>query len=154
MVPRSRFLGVRHCGHDGGRLLSATRVLPRSDSAPGGSSCLRSRSSGRAFASLSLLTPRLWHLYATFVILGMVANGTAQMAYARTVSSWFARRRGVALAVVMTGGAVGAMVLPPVAQSLIDSDGLARRKRAARDHGARRRFAHCAGLRTRTSVRA
>jgi hypothetical protein len=78
---------------------------------------------GSAFASLSLLTPRLWHLYAIFVILGMVANGTAQMAYARTVSSWFARRRGVGLAVVMSGGAVGAMVLPPVAQSLIDSMG-------------------------------
>jgi MFS family permease len=78
---------------------------------------------GSAFASLSLLTPRLWHLYAIFVILGMVANGTAQMAYARTVSSWFARRRGVALAVVMSGGAIGAMVLPPVAQTLIDSIG-------------------------------
>jgi MFS family permease len=78
---------------------------------------------GSAFASLSLLTPRLWHLYAIFVILGMVANGTAQMAYARTVSSWFVRRRGVALAVVMSGGAIGAIVLPPVAQSLIDSIG-------------------------------
>jgi MFS family permease len=75
---------------------------------------------GSAFASLSLLTRRLWHIYAIFVILGMVANGSAQMAYARTVSSWFARRRGVALAVVMSGGAVGAMVLLPVAQSLID----------------------------------
>jgi MFS family permease len=78
---------------------------------------------GCAFASLSLLTPRLWHLYAIFVILGMVANGTAQMAYARAVSSWFGQRRGVALAVVMSGGAIGAMVLPPVAQSLIDSIG-------------------------------
>ena len=35
---------------------------------------------GCAFASLSLLTPRLWHLYAVFVILGVVGNGTAQMA--------------------------------------------------------------------------
>jgi MFS family permease len=35
---------------------------------------------GCAFASLSLLTPRLWHLYAVFFVLGVVGNGTAQMA--------------------------------------------------------------------------
>ena len=74
---------------------------------------------GVAFASLSLLTPRLWHLYATFAVLGMVANGTAQMAYSRAVSSWFERRRGVALALMMSGGAVGAMVLPPLAETLV-----------------------------------
>lgn len=74
---------------------------------------------GCTFASLALLTPRLWHLYAIFVVLGMVANGTAQMAYSRAVSSWFQQRRGLALAVMMCGGAVGAMVLPPTAQALI-----------------------------------
>lgn len=74
---------------------------------------------GMAFASLSLLTPRLWHLYAVFLVLGIVGNGTAQMAYARAVSTWFSSRRGAALALVMAGGAVGAMVLPPVAERLI-----------------------------------
>ena len=74
---------------------------------------------GGTFASLAFMTPRLWHLYAVFVVLGMVANGTAQMAYSRAVSSWFDQRRGMALAVMMCGGAVGAMVLPPLAQSLI-----------------------------------
>ena len=53
---------------------------------------------GCAFASLSLLTPRLWHFYLVFVVLGIVGNGTAQMAYSRAVSSWFDRRRGAALA--------------------------------------------------------
>lgn len=74
---------------------------------------------GCAFASLSLLTPHLWHLYAVFVVLGVVGNGTAQMAYSRAVSSWFERRRGAALALVLSGGAIGAMVLPPVASALI-----------------------------------
>ena len=78
---------------------------------------------GGAFASLSLLTPRLWHLYAIFFVLGVVGNGTAQMAYSRAVSSWFERRRGTALAVVMSGGAVGAIVLPPAAEALIQSVG-------------------------------
>jgi MFS family permease len=74
---------------------------------------------GTAFASLAFLTPHLWHFYLTFLILGVVGNGTAQMAYSRAVSSWFERRRGVALAVMMCGGAVGAMVLPPVAEALV-----------------------------------
>ena len=78
---------------------------------------------GLAFASLSLLTPHLWHLYLVCFVLGVVGNGTAQMAYARAVSSWFDRRRGMALAVVMAGGAVGAMVLPPVTEVLIASVG-------------------------------
>jgi predicted MFS family arabinose efflux permease len=78
---------------------------------------------GCAFASLSLLTPHIWHLYAVFFVLGVVGNGTAQMAYSRAVSSWFARRRGMALAIVMSGGAVGAMVLPPLAEALISRYG-------------------------------
>jgi len=78
---------------------------------------------GCAFASLSLLTPHLWQLYATFFVLGIVGNGTAQMAYTRAVSSWFVARRGMALAVVMSGGAVGAMILPPIATVLIQSVG-------------------------------
>jgi predicted MFS family arabinose efflux permease len=78
---------------------------------------------GCAFASLSLLTPRLWHLYGVFLILGIVGNGTAQMAYSRAVSSWFDRRRGAALAVVLSGGALGAMALPPLAEALIQRVG-------------------------------
>ena len=78
---------------------------------------------GGAFASLSLLTPHLWHLYAIFFVLGIVGNGTAQMAYSRAVSSWFHERRGTALAIVMSGGAVGAIVLPPAAEALIQTVG-------------------------------
>jgi predicted MFS family arabinose efflux permease len=74
---------------------------------------------GTAFASLSVLTPSLWHLYAVFLIIGIVANGTAQMAYTRAVSSWFVSRRGMALAIMLSGGALGAMVWPPIADALI-----------------------------------
>jgi len=45
---------------------------------------------GGAFASLALLTPHLWHLYAVCVVIGIVGNATAQMAYTRAVSSWLA----------------------------------------------------------------
>ena len=74
---------------------------------------------GCAFASLFLLTHHIIQFYATFVVMGLVGNGTAQLAYSQAVSTWFDRRRGTALALLMAGSAIGAMVLPPAAQSLI-----------------------------------
>ncbi len=78
---------------------------------------------GLAFMSLSMLTPSLVHLYATFVVLGVVGNGTTQMGYSRAVSTWFTRRRGTALAWVVGGVGVGSMVFPRLAQLIIDSRG-------------------------------
>jgi predicted MFS family arabinose efflux permease len=78
---------------------------------------------GVAFASLSLLTPSLVHLYATFVVIGTVGNGTTQMGYSRAVSTWFDHRRGLALSLVMAGVGTGAMLFPPLAQRLISGYG-------------------------------
>jgi len=75
------------------------------------------------FASLSLLGDRLVALYATFAVLGAVGNGTAQLAHSRAVASWFIRRRGLALAVIMAGSGTGAMLWPWVAQVLVDRVG-------------------------------
>src|ERR1039458_4110861 len=74
---------------------------------------------GVTFASLGFLTPRLMHLYAIFVVLGAVGNGTTQMGYSRAVSTWFDKRRGLALALVMAGVGTGAMGFPPIAPALI-----------------------------------
>jgi len=74
---------------------------------------------GLAFGSLGFLTPSLAHLYAVFVVLGMFGNGTTQMGYSRAVSTWFDRRRGLALALVMAGVGTGGIILPPLAQWLI-----------------------------------
>jgi MFS family permease len=78
---------------------------------------------GLAFASLALLTPHLPRLYATFVVMGVVGNGTTQMGYSRAVATWFDRRRGLALALVMAGVGTGAIVFPPLAQRLIEAYG-------------------------------
>ena len=45
------------------------------------------------------------------------------MGYARAVSSWFAKRLGLALALVMAGTGLGAIVLPLLAQGLISGPG-------------------------------
>ncbi|MEP6717437.1 MAG: MFS transporter [Terriglobia bacterium] len=78
---------------------------------------------GVGFASLGLLTSHIGQLYGTFVLLGVVGNGTTQMGYSRAVSTWFIRRRGLALSLIMAGSATGAMVFPPLAQALITNIG-------------------------------
>src|SRR5262249_4537287 len=65
---------------------------------------------GLAFASLSLLRGQLVILYATFALSGAAGNGTAQLAHSRAVASWFTRRRGLALAMIMAGSGAGAML--------------------------------------------
>ena len=78
---------------------------------------------GVAFASLGLLTHRLWHLYAVFILMGAVGNGSTQMGYSRAVASWFDRRRGVALSIIMAGVGVGSVVFPVAAQAIIGAFG-------------------------------
>jgi MFS family permease len=78
---------------------------------------------GCAIASLSLLRSGLWQFYATCFVLGVVGNGAAHLAYSRSISTWFQRRLGMALAFVMVGAGLGAMVLPVVAQSIISRSG-------------------------------
>src|SRR5580658_7821283 len=76
-----------------------------------------------ALASLSRLGPNIRQFYLTFFVLGLVANGTAQFAYARTVLSWFHKHRGLALALVLTGSGVGSILIPPLTQWTITHHG-------------------------------
>jgi MFS family permease len=78
---------------------------------------------GLGFASLGLLTPQLWHLYSVFFVIGVVGNGTTQMGFSGAVSSWFMECRVRALALIMAGAGLGSIVLPPMAQALIDAYG-------------------------------
>jgi predicted MFS family arabinose efflux permease len=76
-----------------------------------------------ALASLSRLGSNISQFYLTFFVLGLVANGTAQFAYARTVLSWFHKHRGLALALVLTGSGVGSILIPPLTQWMIEHHG-------------------------------
>jgi predicted MFS family arabinose efflux permease len=76
-----------------------------------------------ALASLSRMGPDIKRFYVTFFLLGLVANGTAQFAYARTMLSWFTRHRGFALALILTGSGVGSILIPPATQWMISHQG-------------------------------
>ncbi len=78
---------------------------------------------GCAIASLALLRPGLTQFYVICFVLGLVGNGAAHLAFSRSISTWFHRRLGMALAFVMAGAGMGAMILPVVAQSIISHSG-------------------------------
>lgn len=75
-----------------------------------------------AFASLALISS-LAALYLAYVVLGIVGNGTAHLAWARVISSSFDKQRGLALAAMMAGVGAGAIGIPPLATWLVGSFG-------------------------------
>lgn len=78
---------------------------------------------GCSIASLALLRPGIWQFYATCIVLGLVGNGAAHLAYSRSISTWFQQRLGTALAFVMLGAGLGAMILPVLAQTIVTRSG-------------------------------
>ena len=78
---------------------------------------------GVSFASLSLLTSKLAHFYALFLIMGVVGGGTTSIAYVGVLSRWFDRRRGIAIGLALTGNGLSAFMMPSLAQFLVDSVG-------------------------------
>jgi MFS family permease len=78
---------------------------------------------GCAIASMAFLRSGLWQFYLTCIVLGLVGNGAAHLAYSRSISTWFDRRLGTALAFVMVGAGLGAMILPVFAQAIISRAG-------------------------------
>jgi MFS family permease len=71
------------------------------------------------YASMALLTPHLARFYLSFFLIGLVGAGTSFLGYSRVISTWFDRRRGLALSVMIAGSGLGAMILPVIAQAAI-----------------------------------
>jgi MFS family permease len=74
---------------------------------------------GLGLASLAGLTPHLGRLCLTTVFIGIAGTGTYQLGYARIVASWFERRLGTALSVVVAGSGLGSLFFPPLVQHSI-----------------------------------
>lgn len=74
------------------------------------------------FSSLYFLSFSLVHFYGAYFLIGMIAPITT-LSYTRTIVAWFDRNRGIALGLTMAGTGIGAGLLPPLAQFLIDLHG-------------------------------
>src|SRR5580693_6032664 len=74
---------------------------------------------GVLLISFKYSSTSLWHLYAFFIVIGLIGVGTAPVPYGIVVSRWFDKRRGLALGLMMMGLSCGAILLPLIAQRLI-----------------------------------
>jgi MFS family permease len=74
---------------------------------------------GLVLISFKYSSTSLWHLYAFFILIGLIGVGTAPVPYGIVVARWFDKRRGLALGLMMMGLSSGAILLPPIAQRLI-----------------------------------
>ena len=75
---------------------------------------------GGLVASLFFLTDSILHLYLNFICIGIAGSGTGGVAYAKVVTNWFSRRRGLALGMTMAGVGLGNAIVAPYAQFLIE----------------------------------
>ena len=72
---------------------------------------------------LSRIGASLTQFYFGFVVLGVASVGTNVISYARAITNWFNRQRGLALGFAAAGQAVGAFTMPLVLQKIIASHG-------------------------------
>ncbi|NBU24083.1 MAG: MFS transporter [Gammaproteobacteria bacterium] len=74
-------------------------------------------------ASFSRLGPELWAYYLRYFLLAVLALGTTHVAFARVITLWFDRRRGLALGIALSGVGVGGFLWPLYAQAMIGAYG-------------------------------
>lgn len=69
------------------------------------------------------LSQQLWQTYAAYAVMAAGFAGTALVPVSALVSAWFSGRRGLAMAVAMSGISLGGVVMAPLATELIVSYG-------------------------------
>lgn len=77
---------------------------------------------GGALSGMALVS-QLWQPYLLYGVVAAVGMGTAYVPCNATVVKWFVQRRGLAVGIASSGASVGTLVLPAVAQLLIDAVG-------------------------------
>lgn len=66
------------------------------------------------YGASTMLGGSIYWLYAAFFLMPLLAVGTIAITWTQLVSLWFERNRGVALAIILSGSGVAAMVMPPL----------------------------------------
>jgi len=77
---------------------------------------------GGALAAMALVR-ELWQPYLFYGVVAALGMGTAYVPCNSTVVKWFARRRGLAVGLASSGGSVGTLVMPPLAQLAVSGLG-------------------------------
>jgi predicted MFS family arabinose efflux permease len=75
------------------------------------------------FAGVSLLPGVPLYFILAYALLGIIGAGHSTLIYARAVSTWFNRNRGLALGITLSGVGLGTALTPQVARILIPEYG-------------------------------
>ncbi len=76
-----------------------------------------------SYASLMWLTPHLWHLYLVYATFTLLGGAASPVGYSAVLVRNFERRLGLALGLALTGIGLGAILLPRLAEYLIEKHG-------------------------------
>jgi MFS family permease len=74
-------------------------------------------------AGLSYLQPSVAVLYGLFALQGLFSAGNVPTGYAKAISAWFDRDRGLALGIAIAGTGLGVALMPPSMTYLIQNYG-------------------------------
>lgn len=75
------------------------------------------------YAALANLEAPIWHLYAIYLLLPVVGAGTQFVTWTQLTGSWFVHNRGLALALVLTGTGLCALIVTPLVAMAIEAGG-------------------------------
>ena len=78
---------------------------------------------GLSISLFALLRPPLWHLYVVFIIAPLFGGAASGLGYSGVLVRRFSRRLGLAVGLSLTGVGLGAGLVPPLSQALIDHFG-------------------------------
>ncbi len=78
---------------------------------------------GAVIASFATQTESLPAFYARYIALAILGLGTTHVAFARVISVWFDRRRGLALGMTLAGLGLGGIIWPILSQWAITEFG-------------------------------
>ena len=78
---------------------------------------------GLGLGSIPLLVSEFWHLAAIFVFIATFGVAANTLAYLRCISSWFNKKRGLAIGLTISGIGLGYAYVPVLLQTIINNYG-------------------------------
>jgi MFS family permease len=66
------------------------------------------------YLALTRLNGSVYWLYFAFFVMPLLGAGTIAITWTQLISVWFERNRGVALAIILSGSGLAAMLMPPL----------------------------------------
>jgi MFS family permease len=78
---------------------------------------------GTILCLFRFLDENVWLFYVGMTALTALGSGTSSVSYVRLIVTWFDRKKGLALALGISGAGAGALILPPLVTHIIALSG-------------------------------